>query len=197
MIQTLLKPIVLSAAVLFTLSVTHASPIPVSNPSFELNAASGPGQLISTVPTRWTAFNEVGGADIGSQWAGGTDYTVITPMAAPAAGNQYCYINMFNPSVTGGIYQDMGPLQTNAIYTLTVAIGSRADRVNSPGIISLVNGTDYTGTVLATGGGSPLRQINTKPSAVSTRTGRKPCSARSRFGKLSRIGTPMRLPSCR
>jgi hypothetical protein len=41
---------------------------------------------------------------------------------------------------------------------LTVAIGSRADRINSPGIISLVNGTDNTGTILAAGGGLPATQ---------------------------------------
>src|ERR1700744_1725787 len=52
----------------------------------------------------------------------------------------------------------MGPLQPNSVYTLTVAIGSRADRANSPGIISLINGTDNTGTVLATGGGLPSTQ---------------------------------------
>ena len=102
------------------------------------------GQVVESVPTSWKPFNEASrGTDIGSQWAGlissenNFDYTVNTPLAAPAAGNQYCYINMFNPGVTGGIFQDMGALQTNTIYTLTVAIGSRADRINSPGIISL------------------------------------------------------------
>ena len=72
---------------------------------------------MGTVPTGWTAYNEAGHADIGSQWAGfissenNYDYTVYTPLAAPADGNQYCYINMSNPNVTGGIYQDVGPLQ--------------------------------------------------------------------------------------
>ena len=113
---------------------------------------------MKTVPTAWTEFNEAGGTDIGSQWAGGVDYTVYTPLAAPAAGNQYCYVNMFNPSVTGGIFQDVGALQPNTAYRLTVAIGSRADRVNSPGIISLINGTNNTGAVLASGGGLPAMQ---------------------------------------
>jgi hypothetical protein len=134
------------------------TPVPVANFSFEENAASGAGEVVATVPTGWTAFDEGGTSDIGSQWAGGIDYTVDTPLAAPAAGNQYCYINMFNPSVTGGIYQSVGALQPNTIYTLTVAIGSRADRINSPGIISLVNGTNNTGTVLTSGGGLPAAQ---------------------------------------
>ena len=152
-------------------TIASASPIPVNNFSFEQNAASGAGQVVTTVPTGWTAFNEAGAMDIGSQWAGGVDYTVFSPLAAPAAGNQYCYINMFNPAVTGGIYQDVGPLQTNAVYTLTVAIGSRADRINSPGIISLVNGTDNTGTVLATGGGLPATQNTWQDYTISFTNG--------------------------
>lgn len=135
-----------------------APPVTATNLSFEQNVASGAGGLVSSVPSGWAAFNKAASADIGSQWAGGVDYSVNTPMAAPAAGNQYCYINMFNPAVTGGIYQDTGPLQSNTAYTLTVAIGSRKDRLNSPGIISLVNGTDNTGTVLAGGGGLPGTQ---------------------------------------
>ncbi len=78
---------------------------------------------------------------------------------------------MYNPSVTGGIYQDLGPLQTNTIYTLSVAIGSRADRLNSPGIISLINGTDNTGTVLATGGGVPATQNTWQTYTVTYTTG--------------------------
>jgi len=142
----------------FMISVVTPPPIVATNLSFEANVASGPGGLVSTTPTGWTAFNRAGGADIGSQWAGGTDFSVNTPLAAPATSNQFCYVNMFNPNVTGGIFQDAGALQPNTIYTLTVAIGSRKDRINSPGIISLVNGANYSGTVLATGGGLPATQ---------------------------------------
>ena len=65
----------------------------------------------------------------------------------------------------------MGALQPNSVYTLTVAIGSRADRINSPGIISLVNGTDNTGTVLATGGGLPGTQDTWQDYTASFTTG--------------------------
>ena len=127
------------------------------NLSFEYDTSLS-GSQIQGIPTGWNAYNENGWADIGSQNAGGTDFSVIDPLAPTADGNQYLYVNMFNGNTQGGIYQDMGPLKTNSIYTLTVAIGSRADRINSPGIISLVNGTDNTGTVLATGGGLPSTQ---------------------------------------
>jgi hypothetical protein len=92
-------------------------------------------------------------------------------LAAPAAGNQYCYINMFNTSVTGGIYQDVGALQPNEVYTLTVAIGSRYDRVNSPGMISLLNGANNSGKVLASGGGLPVTRNTWRDYAVTYVTG--------------------------
>jgi hypothetical protein len=78
---------------------------------------------------------------------------------------------MFNPAVSGGIYQDVGALQPNTIYTLAVAIGSRADRVNSPGIISLINGTDDSGAVLATGGGLSAAQNTWQDYSVTYTTG--------------------------
>jgi hypothetical protein len=142
----------------------------VVNPSFESDAAASGGE-VANVPTGWTAFNEAGSSDIGSQNAGGTDYTVYDPLAAPAEGSQYCFVNMFNSSVTGGIYQDAGPLQTNTTYSLIVAIGSRHDRINSPGIISLLNGVNNTGTVLASGGGLPPAQNSWQDYAVTFTTG--------------------------
>jgi hypothetical protein len=96
---------------------------------------------------------------------------VINPLAPTADGNQYLYVNMFNPAVTGGVYQDVGPLQTNTTYTLTVAIGSRLDRINSPGIVSLINGTDDTGTVLATTNGIPATQDTWADYTVTFTTG--------------------------
>ena len=132
----------------------------VANFSFEQDAAPVVGGVVPAVPTGWTAFNQRTAGDIGSQWAGGSsvENTTNTPLTAPADGNQYCYINMFTNGVAGGVYQDVGALQSNTTYTLTVAIGSRNDRTNSPGIISLLNGTNNTGTVLATGGGLPGTQ---------------------------------------
>jgi hypothetical protein len=78
---------------------------------------------------------------------------------------------MFTTGVTGGIYQDTGALKPNTTYTLTVAIGSRSDRLNSAGIISLINGTDDTGTVLATGGGLPATRNSWQDYTVTFTTG--------------------------
>lgn len=151
----------------------HSAPAQVlvtTNLSFEQNAVPS-GGVAAVTPAGWTSFNKANGDDIGSQNAGGTDYTKFDPLAAPADGNQYCFINMFTPGVTGGIYQDVGPLRPNATYTLTVAIGCRNDRINSPGIISLLNGADNTGAVLASGGGLPAAENTWRDYSISFTSG--------------------------
>ncbi len=150
---------------------TPPTSVSVTNFSFETNVAGGPGSVVASAPSGWRAFNEGHSSDIGSQWAGGSDYTTFNPLAVPAAGNQYCYVNMFNPSVTGGLYQDVGALAPDTVYSLTVAIGSRHDRINSPGIISLINGTNNLGTVLASGGGLPSAQNTWQNYSVTYVTG--------------------------
>ena len=86
----------------------------------------------------WSSFNNNNWCAVSSG-----SYTSIPD------GTYFFALNEGPSDPTGGIYQDMGPMQTNTIYTLTVAIGSRDDMQCSPGIISLVNGTDNTGLVLA------------------------------------------------
>jgi alpha-L-rhamnosidase len=154
----------------FASPFSMSAPGAINNRSFEMDTTS-PGGIVASVPTGWTAFNEGGPSDIGSQNAGGVDYTINNPLAAPAEGNQFCYVNMFNPSVTGGIYQDVGALQPYTTYTLTVAIGSRNDRLNSPGIISLINGTNNAGAVLVSESGLPGTQNTWQDYSVTFTTG--------------------------
>jgi hypothetical protein len=145
-------------------------PFTVNNNSFEGNVASGSGQVAQGTPIGWTSFNQVATGDIGSQWAGGADFT--DPLVAPANGNQYCYVNLYNnPNPSTGIYQDVGALQPNTDYTLTVAIGNRADRQELPGIISLINGVNNTGTVLASDYGVPATQNTWQDFATGFTTG--------------------------
>ncbi|HUA67268.1 MAG TPA: immunoglobulin domain-containing protein, partial [Candidatus Saccharimonadales bacterium] len=151
--------------------ITSTNIVSVYNFSFEDDVASGPGGVVQAVPSNWTAYNQGAPTDFGSQWANGTDYTVYDPLAPPADANQYCYVNMFASGVTGGVYQDVGALKPNTTYTLTVAIGSRADRINSPGIISLINGHDNTGTLLASGGGLPPSQNTWQNYTITYSTG--------------------------
>jgi hypothetical protein len=167
--QTIRKVLGYSAASLLTLCTAHAQSVTVNNPSFEAQVLPTGGLTVTTPngPTGWTGYNIGSGGnwDIGVQSAGGTDYTVFSPLATPAQGNNYLWLNRFNGNGTQitGVYQDVGSLLADTTYTLTVAIGQRNDSAPnsqpawSPGIISLLNGTDYTGTVLATGGGLPAR----------------------------------------
>jgi PEP-CTERM motif. len=161
------------AAALFTGSASALS-INVVNYSFELDNAGGAGGVVQSVPTGWTQYNRVGGSDIGSQNPNNSQFPINNPLASPAQGNQFAYINTFdnNPGGISGIYQSVGALQPNTIYTLTVAIGSRADRINTAGTISLINGLNpITGTILATGGGLPATQGTWEDYTISFQTG--------------------------
>jgi hypothetical protein len=135
--------------------------VTVNNYGFQ-NQILNPGQTINgAAPTGWSQFNTGSGGVylVGLTYASGADFT--DPLTAPANGNNYLFVNRFNGNGTqvAGVYQDVGPLQPYTTYTLTVAIGQRAGTGPngswSPGIISLINGTDNTGTVLATTNGLP------------------------------------------
>lgn len=158
-----------SAASMVLTPTAHAA---LLNFSFENDVVPNSGTL-TTVPTNWTAYNQAAGGDIGVEHPGPGNplFTPNNPLAAPADGNQFLYVNIFNGNLTGGVYQDTGILLANTAYTLTVAIGSRADRINSPGIISLYNGTDTTGTLLASGGGLPATQNTFQDYSVTFTTG--------------------------
>ena len=153
---------------------TPATPLS-PNLGFEHDAVPAGNNIAAF--TTWHRFYGTNGAaggtggDVGSESPSAAEYSAINPLATPADGSQYLFVNMFDPTVTGGVYQDMGPMIPNHTYTLTVAIGSRKDRVNSPGIISLVNGTDNTGTVLVTGGGLPATQDAWQDYTVTYTTG--------------------------
>lgn len=154
-----------------SVSSVQAASVVVPNFSFEEDIAP-PGGVMKFVPSGWLSFNQKGGEDIGSQNALAANYPVNNPMEWPAEGNQFAYVNMFaNNAEGGGIFTDVGSLMPNTQYTLTVAIGSRADRLNSPGIISLVNGFDNTGTLLATGGGLPETQGTWMDYSITFTTG--------------------------
>ena len=163
----------IAASAFSAFSGAQAAPITVANFSFEDNVAPV-GGVVDTPPSGWFAYNQIGGADIGSQNADGALFTQNNPLGSPAQGNQFTYVNIFadNPNAAGGLYQDVGSLLPNTTYTLTVAIGSRADRINSPGIISLINGFDpFSGIVMATGGGLPSTQNTWQDYSISFTTG--------------------------
>ncbi|MBW8863901.1 MAG: hypothetical protein JF609_03070 [Verrucomicrobia bacterium] len=128
--------------------------VTVNNFSFEAGTHAGVnGQ---TIPLAWSDFHNQDFSTVANN-----SYSVVNPLASPADGNNFFALNEGPGQTTGGIYQDVGPLQPNTTYTLTVAAGRRLDFPNPPGslgspaIISLINGTDNTGTLLATTNGIP------------------------------------------
>lgn len=154
------------------MSASPAASLVVENFSFEDDVA-GPGGVITTTPTGWFAYNRTGAADIGSQNATPSQFSINNPLAAPALGDQFLYVNTFgnNPGGISGVFQPIADLLPNTTYTLTVAIGSRLDRINTAGTISLVDGFDNTGTILATGGGLPAAQDSWEDFSISFTTG--------------------------
>jgi hypothetical protein len=161
--QTFTKVSALSASVLLTLSIASAqTPVTVNNFSFEQDVT---GNATTTAPTGWTAFYDGQPNNfIGSQLTTSAQYLNSPPIATPGDGSQFLYINDNAGTATDGIYQDVGTLLADTTYTLTVAIGSRADwspGPNGQGTISLLNGNDQTGTLLASTTSDVVSQTGT------------------------------------
>lgn len=179
-IPNLLLVAALTLGATATLPTANASSINVTNFSFESQVLA-PGAHIVAPPTGWTTFNTGGGGnfDVGVQNPGAGLFSVNNPMAAPAQGNNFAWVNKFNGTngFAGGIYQNVGALLPDTTYTLTVAIGYRNDAPPnsqptwSPGILSLWNGTDNTGTLLGSTSGLPAAPNSWQDFTVSFTTG--------------------------
>jgi hypothetical protein len=127
-----------------------AAPIAVSNFSFENpGLANGAYQgdsndSFATYPTipGWNSDNNTQNGV--QNFIGTGAFGAGSTLPAPAAGTQAVYINGTD------VYQDVGALAPNTLYTLTVAAGNQPGYgVGSQGSISLINGTDATGTPVA------------------------------------------------
>ena len=142
--------------------------IGVNNFSFE-DGTVGSGNHIN--PILWNSFNNNNFSTVKLL----TVSSVRNPLAPPAQGNNFFAINEGPGDPTGGLYQDVGALQPNTTYTLTVAIGLRQDftpgNLGSPGIISLINGTDTSGLLLASTNGVPTTPDTWQDYTVSFTTG--------------------------
>jgi hypothetical protein len=150
MIKAFSKATVLGAAVLFTLSLAHATPVTVNNFSFEggtFSSNTGSGGA-GQAPDFWTV-------QAGTEWC--TVQPGTTGYPAAADGLNYLAINNGSGPTTG-LYEDVGALLADTTYTLTVAIGHYNGWDNAPGIISLINGTDNTGVLLSSNSGQPASQ---------------------------------------
>ena len=144
----LLPVLSLSSALAFS---AQASTVALNNFSFETPALNDgavslsppAGAAGSGTFNGWGYYRTGSGAvDFGienptaSQYTGGADTTTISG----ANGLQEAFLN--NNGAAGSftsIYQDVGLLQANTTFTLTVAIGQRLDRTNGSVIFALLN----------------------------------------------------------
>lgn len=147
-IKTLKNALGMVAAISVASLSANAIPVPIQNYSFE-DPVVGDGNSSYSAPPNWTGFAG-GSAAIEDPNANFTG-VAGSPGTLPGSANgvQYWHVNGSDAGGPGGIYQDVGQIQPNTTYTLTVAMGQRSDINNAQGTISLVNGTDNTGTTLA------------------------------------------------
>ena len=114
----------------------------ISNADFEFPSVAAGGFV--NVPSGWSVYttNTIGGivamADKFGGVAGG-------PMPAPATGRQAAFL------LNGGfLSQEIGVIESNKIYTLTVAVGIRSDMSNGTYTIWFKDGSWNSSTTLVT-----------------------------------------------
>jgi len=127
-------------------------PVAVANQGFETGTMSG-----------WSIVSTSGYGAGASVIDDVTDQSntyprFANPLPGTAAGTYYCSITGYDGNPAEIVYQDVsanglgnGPLQPNTTYSLLVSVGiGRYSAVVNNAYISLINGTNSSGTVLAT-----------------------------------------------
>ncbi len=131
-------------AALLTVILGHsafAASVPVVNPSFETNELSNGAST-----TNWNARGN-SGQSIQSITNGWFTPTVDGTLPPPGDGTNFVVINA--SGYPGWVYQDVGRLQSNTTYTLTIAVGESLLGGFGTGRVALVNGTSPFQTILA------------------------------------------------
>jgi hypothetical protein len=135
----------------------RATPVTVPDFSFESAGVAGPGQsvgpdnglMLGTAPNWDISGNS--GEGVQSITNGDTFFNAAT-LPAPADGTNYLFEHMLNAAsqnFASYCWQDIGALQPNTAYTLTIAVGQTLDGETGQGIIALVNGQSPFQTILA------------------------------------------------
>jgi hypothetical protein len=143
------KLAVAATALAVTAITTDAASVPINNYSFETPVVASDGGFVVAPGASggnyngWGWVKTVGSGfqDYGIENQGSGAYTGAagagTPLGADGINNVF-----LNQSIVGGIaniFQDVGLLQANTTYTLTLAIGQRLDRVNGSVTFGLIN----------------------------------------------------------
>lgn len=131
----------------------------INNHSFETPTLSDVANVNSGAGTGvfngWNFVTQAGASfeDFGIENPGGGAYTGAGGNGTPsgADGINVAYLNQDNSGLFTGIFQNVGSLQANTEYTMTIAIGQRLDRVNGSVEFGLYNATTGATDIWATG----------------------------------------------
>ena len=123
-----------------------AAPVTVPDFSFEKTAfaSTNLGGIVGGPGTNWLA---TGNGTSHIQNFSSALFTGTDTLPAPADGTN-CFVQLLN-GFPGFCWQDIAPLQTNTVYTLTIAIGQTFGDGSGTGKIALINGFSPFQTVLA------------------------------------------------
>jgi hypothetical protein len=151
-----------SLAALTTGASALATSVTIDNFSFETPTIGSDNSFVtaSSSPFNGWGYNKTTGSgfqDFGIENPGAVEYTNAEGAGTPL-GAEGTNVAFLNQSIAGGIvniFQDIGAIQANTTYTLTVAIGQRFDRVNGPATIALFNTASGSGTA-----GNPFTDIS-------------------------------------
>jgi hypothetical protein len=138
----------------------HGASVLINNHSFETPAQANDGNFVATgsgtgVFNSWNYVVQNGGSfeDFGIENPGGGAYTGATGGGTPggADGINVVFLNQDNSGLFAGIFQNVGSLQPNTEYTMTIAIGQRLDRTNGSVEFGLYGATTGATDIWATG----------------------------------------------
>jgi hapalindole biogenesis HpiC1 cyclase-like protein/glycosyl hydrolase family 42 (putative beta-galactosidase) len=138
----------------------QSAPVPIPNASFETPSLNGnaSGQQMQNMypasPTGWTfAYEQLAPTSL-QNWGvldpPNSFYGVAHPLPAPFEGNQVGYINLnYTGTVARADSAIVGTLESNRVYTLSVAVGARNNN-QWPNIAYSTGLVDENGTELGT-----------------------------------------------
>ena len=135
----------------------------INNHSFETPIVAGDGGFVASgagtgVFNSWNYVVQNGASfeDFGIENPGGGAYTGAAGGGTPsgANGTNVAFLNQDNSGLFAGIFQNVGSLQANTQYTMTIAIGQRLDRTNGSIEFGLYNAA--TGATNIWTGGTAL-----------------------------------------
>ena len=165
----------LALAMAFAAAVisAHGASVLINNYSFETPAQANDGNFVATgsgtgVFNSWNYVVQNGASfeDFGIENQGGGAYSGATGGGTPsgADGINTVFLNQDNSGLFAGIFQNVGSLQANTQYTMTVAIGQRLDRTNGSVEFGLYGATTGATNIWTTGTAlSTATQVSTTP----------------------------------